>query len=281
MYITPAGRDLKQLIEKFLLMGVNYSQGTDDYLDNDLDDHGINSNNIERSGTATYTSLEHVGDEGFGYFGAARDYADYTDDEAAGSGGRPDYRSSYHDTDGDGAIDLESEINFHASVNAAKRDRGSSDEDPTDYSQDAIDGFLHGRAIINSAVGGALSDSQMSDLVMYRDQAVLAWERAIAATVVHYINDTLEVMEFFGTPAYSFSDHAKICSEMKGFALGLQFNPRGQLNDADFLTLHDLMRDAPVLPGDADVEEYRQGLLQARDLMGDAYGFAESNLLIW
>ncbi len=281
VYITPSGRDLKQLIEKFLLMSVNYSQGTDDYLDNDLPDHGINSNNLERSGSNTYTSLEHVWDEGFGYFGAARDYADYTDDEAAGSGGREEYASGYHDSDGDGAIDLESEINFHASVNAAKRDRGSSDENPTDFSQDAIDGFLRGRAIINSAVGEALTEAQMADLVQSRDQAVLAWERAIAATVVHYINDTLAVMDEFGTAGYSFADHAKVWSEMKGFALGLQFNPHGRLNDSQFGTLHELMRDAPVLPGESGGEEYRQALLQARELMGDAYGFADSNLLVW
>ncbi len=281
VYITPAGRDLKQLIEKFLLMAVNYSQGTDDYLDNDLPDHGINSNNIERNGSNPYTSLEHVWDEGFGYFGAARDYADYTDDEAAGSGGRDDYASGYHDSDGDGAIDLESELNFHASVNAAKRDRGSSDEAPTDFSQDAIDGFLRGRAIINSAVGGALTEAQRSDLVASRDQAVLAWERAIAATVVHYINDTLAVMDQFDTAEYSFSDHAKVWSEMKGFALGLQFNPHGQLNDSEFVTLHGLIGDAPVLPGDAGVEDYRQGLVQARSLMGDAYGFADANLREW
>ena len=72
VYVTPEGLDLKQLIEKFLLMAVNYSQGTDDYLDNDLENHGINSQNVERgSDTASYTSLEHIWDEGFGYFGSA------------------------------------------------------------------------------------------------------------------------------------------------------------------------------------------------------------------
>ncbi len=281
VYVTPEGLDLKQLIEKFLLMAVNYSQGTDDYLDDDLEDHGINSQNAERaSDTAVYTSLEHAWDEGFGYFGAARDYADYTDDEAAGSAGRPEYSSSYHDTNGDGAIDLTSEINFHAAVNAAKRDRGSSDDASTDYSKDAMDGFLRGRAIIHTAQG-TLSAEQRADLVDARDQAVLAWERAIAATVVHYINDTLGVMETIGTEDYSLSEHAKVWSEMKGFALGLQFNPRAQLSGDAFVTLHELIRDAPALPGAADLDAYREDLLEARGLMGGAYGFAESNLAGW
>lgn len=281
VYVTPDGLDLKQLIEKFLLMAVNYSQGTDDYLDNDLEDHGINSDNTERAKeTSKYTSLEHIWDEGFGYFGAARDYPDYTDDEAAGKSGRDEYASGRHDTNEDGAIDLKSEFNFHAAVNAAKRDRKSSEEAPTDFSGSAIEGFLRGRAIIDAADGNP-SGEQMEDLVAARNQAVLAWENAITATVVHYINDTLSKMNDFGTEDYNFADHAKYWSEMKGFALGLQFNPRSQLSDEEFAEVLTLMRDAPVLPGDADVEAYEADLLRARDIIGAAYGFAEPNLTGW
>ena len=165
-------------------------------------------------------------------------------------------------------------------MNASKRDRGSADDDPTDFSKDAMDGFLRGRAIIDAAAG-PLSDDQMADLVASRGQAVLAWENAIAATVVHYVNDTLGVMDTIGTAEYSLSEHAKVWSEMKGFGLGLQFNPRSRLSDADFGTLHDLMRDAPVLPGDEDLGEYREDLIAARDLMGSAYGFGGSNLTGW
>ena len=281
VYVTPEGLDLKQLIEKFLLVGVNYSQGTDDYLDNDLEGHGINSQNVEPgSDTAPYTSLEHVWDEGFGYFGAARDYGAYTDDEAAGKGGRPEYASGYHDSNGDGALDLEREFLFHAAVNTAKRDRGSSDEAPTDFSQEAWEGFIRGRAIIHAAQG-ALSDEEMAELVVERDRAVRAWENAIAATVLHYINDTLDVMDRIGTDEYSLSEHAKVWSEMKAFGIGLQFNPRSQLRDEYFVRLHELMRDAPALPGDPDLDAYREDLLAARDLMGTAYGFADANVANW
>ena len=210
----------------------------------------------------------------------SRYYDDYTDDEAAGKGGRDDYASGRHDTNEDGAIDLKSEFNFHAAVNAAKRDRKSSEEAPTDFSGSAIEGFLRGRAIIDAADGNP-SGEQMEDLVAARDQAVLAWENAITATVVHYINDTLSKMNDFGTEDYNFADHAKYWSEMKGFALGLQFNPRSQLSDEEFAEVLTLMRDAPVLPGDANVEAYEADLLRARDIIGAAYGFAEPNLTGW
>ncbi|MCA9625143.1 MAG: hypothetical protein KC731_39235, partial [Myxococcales bacterium] len=36
VYVTTTGIDLQQLIQKFLLMGVAYSQGADDYLDDDV-----------------------------------------------------------------------------------------------------------------------------------------------------------------------------------------------------------------------------------------------------
>ena len=44
-----------------------------------------------------------------------------------------------------------------------------------------------------------LTDDQIAELQVYRDQAVGAWEKAISATVVHYINDVLQDMNKFGT----------------------------------------------------------------------------------
>ena len=159
-------------------------------------------------------------------------------------------------------------------------DRGSSDENPTDFSQQAIDGFLLGRAIIDAA-DGDLSQDDMEALVAARDQAVRAWEDAIAATAVHYVNDVLGDMGNWGTEDYSFGDHAKHWSEMKAFAIGLQFNPRGQLSDEEFVAVMDLMGDAPVLPGEPEAEAYREGLIEARGILGAAHGFAESNVENW
>ncbi len=278
--VTEQGHDLQQLIQKLLTGAVAFSQGTDDYLDDDVDGKGLRSPNT-REEDKPYTALEHAWDEGFGYFGAARDYASYSDDELAGKGGREAWQG-YHDTDGDGAIDLKSEFNFGASTNAAKRDRGSQDEARTDFTKDAFDAFVAGRHLIANA-GEALTDEEFAALQGFRDRIVAAWEGALAATVVHYINELLGDMELFGTAEYDFLAHAKHWSELKGFALAFQFNPRSPLSKDAFGMLHANVGDAPALAdgGDAEIDAYRTRLLSARSLLQDAYGFDPSNVEGW
>jgi hypothetical protein len=271
-FVTPKGQDLQQLVQKFLLGAVTYSQGADDYLDDaSLEESG----NVEAEEGKPYTKLEHHWDEGFGYFGAARDYGDYTDDEIAAADGRDDYQG-YHDTNGDGAIDLTSEYNFGHSQNAAKRDRGSAESAKTDFTKGAWDAFLTGRAIIASAKG-ALSATQMADLKAQRDAAIANWELAIAASALHYVNEVLADMSK-SEADYVFLDHAKHWSELKGFALSLQFNPRKKLSDAQFATLHEKLGIAPALPGDANFDDYKAGLIDARQILADAYGVAAANI---
>lgn len=274
--VTESGVDLQQMIEKFLLGAIAFSQGADDYLDNDVEGKGLLADNVEPAGEgAPYTALEHQWDEGFGYFGAARDYLAYTDEEIAGSGGRDAFAAGAHDSNGDGLLDLTSEVNFGLAVNAAKRDRDAIV--PTDFSGDAMAAFLEGRALIADA-GGALNDAELDALIVQRDRALFAWESALAATVVHYINETLQVMQDFDTDAYNVLEHAKVWSEMKGFALAFQFNPHSPVL-ADFDRFHALVGDAPVLPGDADAAAvYAADLLEARDLLGRAFAFDRANL---
>ncbi len=271
-HVSPSGLDLQQLSQKFLTMAVAFSQGADDYLDDDVAGKGLLADNVDPDGAgAAYTALEHAWDEAFGYFGAAHDFDDH--DEAAWAA------QSFQDADGDGSIDLTSEYSFGASINAAKRDEGSSDEADSDFSEQAFEAFVEGRALISSA-DGPLSEAQHRELQALRDEAVSGWEGAIAATIVHYINDVLQDMQSFGTPAYSFLDHAKHFSEMKGFALGLQFNPRSRLSRADFLDFHARVGDAPVLEAASTMErgDYEASLRAARALLVDAYGFHASNV---
>jgi hypothetical protein len=274
--LTSDGRDLRQLIQKFLSMSVSFSQGVDDYLDNDVDGKGLLSDHTDT--VKAYTELEHQFDEAFGYFGAARDYLDYTDEEVATKGGRDDWQL-YHDTNGDGSIDFNSEYNFGHSANASKRDRGATVAN--DFSKEAMDAFLQGRKLLNDTAGVALTDAQKSELYGYRDTAVLTWEKAIAATVVHYINDVDADLDKIGTDDFSYSTTAKHWSEMKGFALGLQFNKATPLSDADFITVHTMFGDMPVLTGEAEVAAYRADLLMARDLLQVAYEFDAENAANW
>jgi hypothetical protein len=274
IYLTDNGLDLKQLIQKFLIMSVAFSQGADDYLDNDVDGKGLLSSHTDTS--KSYTPLEHQFDEGFGYFGAARNYLDYTDEEVAAKGGRDDWQL-YHDTNADEAIDFNAEYNFGQSTNAAKRDRGATVA--TDLSADAMNAFLNGRKLLNDTAGTPLTDAQMDELLGYRDQVLAAWEKAIAATVVHYINDVNADLATLGTADFSYSDLAKHWSEMKGFGLGLQFNRLSPLSDEDFAQVHTLMADAPVMTG--DVAAYTANLLVARDILQAAYEFDAENAANW
>jgi hypothetical protein len=273
VHVTEQGHDLQQLVQKLLVMGVAFSQGTDDYLDDDKEGKGILVDNLKPAEAGKpYTALEHHWDEAFGYFGAAADYNDYTDAEIASPG--------YKDSNKDQKIDLLSEFNFGASSNAAKRDVGSASTAKTDFTKAIFDAFLQGRTIISSAAG-PLSESKLTELKEQRDIIVLNWEKAISATLVHYINSVLQHMNRFGDEeAYKFLYHAKHWSEMKGFALGLQFNPRSPLTAAKFAEFHTLVGDAPVLK-DADEEEianYKHALRLARAILKEAYGFADANL---
>jgi len=284
VYVTASGTDLNQLIQKFLLMSVAYSQATDDYLD---ENKGLAADNIagDKDGTKAYTALEHQFDEGFGYFGAARDYLAYNDNEISGKvssneDGRSDWNGE-HDTDGDGKIDLLSEINLGNSVNAAKRDRGSKNNDAaTDYTKEAMEAFIAGRNLINVNSGMALTDDQKTELLTYRDTAVNAWEKSVAATVVHYINELNSDLERISTSEFSFSDTAKHFSELKGFALGLQFNPYSPITNDQFEEFHMLVQDEPVLV-EANVADYQADLIKARDILQSALGFDTDNVVNW
>ncbi len=265
-YVSPEGIDHKQLLQKFLLGAVAYSQGTDDYLD-----EGLAADNTDAEEDEAYTALEQQWDEGFGYWGGARHYLEFSDAELAGVEGRPEYVGGHHDANGDGKIDLKAEYSFGASINAAKRDLGAAELGvATDYTSQTMQGFVRGRAII-AAADGPLSTTARADLEAARDEAVDGWERALAATAVHYFNDTLQDMN--ASDDYAFADHAKHWSELKGFLLMLQFNPAAQVSAEVLESIHDRVGMAPVAPGQPGAQDYAAGLVAARGLLVEAYGF--------
>ena len=269
VFLSADGLDRQQLLEKFLRGAIAFSQGADDYLDDATPDKGLLDDHTTIEEGKDYTALEHGWDEGFGYFGAAVTYGDWTDE---------DIKAGPLDVDGDGFIDLETEVNWGHSVNAAKRDLGSVSG--TDYTAQAFDNFVAGRALLARTAGAELSDEDFATLQGHRDLAVDAWEKSISSTCVHYINDTLQDMGRIGGEDYDFAGHAKHWSELKGFALSLQFNPRSPLSEAEFAELHELIGQAPVLEdaGPEALEAYAADLVAARTLLGEAYGFDASDL---
>jgi hypothetical protein len=273
--VTAEGLDLQQLVQKFLLGGVTYSQASEDYLK--AGKGLVKQNSAEDKSGKPYTSLEHQWDEGFGYFGAAQDYLAYTDVEMAGQ--------ADHDTDENGQIDFYSEYSFGNSINAVKRDKGATS--PTYFSENAMMAFIQGRQIIQDNFGSNPADNAVFHAAITRQSelALNNWENSIAATVIHYINDVTADMDKFGTEDYSLASHAKHWSEMKGFALGLQFSPVGvaQISLDDLKAVHAHFSEAPVLSTATaeDIATYKTALLSARTILKTAYSFSAENVANW
>lgn len=295
------GRNQRQLLQKFLLGAVTFSQGTNDYFQADFA-----TQISEQEEGKNYTAGEHNYDEAFGYYGAARDNKEYSDLEARAKSGRDEFKNGYHDTDDNGLIDPRSEFNFGNSQNCAKRDVGTVDNtNPTDLSTEVMDAFLAGRQIISNAANlGNMSQEEEAALAGHIKTAAVTWEKCIAATVVHYINDVTTDMGKFVDGSYedvgSFTDLGKHWSEMKGFALGLQFSPFSPFRDEtvtavdlnDLKTLLNDFGDAPMLAdgtqgdvvaGDTDtaIAAYIEKLSAARLTLQTAYGFDAENVAGW
>ena len=216
VYTTEDGVDLSQMINKVLIGTVPYYQATGKYLTL-LFDKG---NSAAKEGK-TYTDMEHYWDEAFGYFGAARDYNTYSDSDIKGKVNK--------DSNSDGKINYNSEYNFSLAVGAAKRDVGST-SGTVDLTGDIFTAFLTGRALITA-------EGAQEDIAVHQVAAAEGMEKVIAATVVHYINDTLADMAAYGTSSYSKTNHNKHWAEMKGYAVGLQTASFKMISDSQLREL--------------------------------------------
>ena len=264
VYTTDDGVDLTQMINKVLIGAVPYYQATGVYLAGLLE----RDNSEARNGTDPYTSMEHGWDEAFGYFGAARDYFRYTDAELAGGVGDFTF-----DSNGDGSIDFKSEYNFGLSRNAGKRDKGGSGVDLT---REIFDAFLRGRTFI-------ANQGTEVDIIQQRELAANGMEKVIAATIVHYVNDTLSDMSNLGTDAENRVNLNKHWAEMKGFTVALQYNPFKLIGDGQLQELHGIMEQAPSYdaPGTPAYDTTVRNYNRAKDVLQAAYGFSAANMANW
>ncbi|MCY3737671.1 MAG: DUF4856 domain-containing protein [Gemmatimonadaceae bacterium] len=263
-YTDENGVDLTQMVNKVLIGAVPYYQATGVYLAGLLD----RGNGEPHSEGKAYTSMEHGWDEAFGYFGAARDYSRYTDAKLAGSVG--DYT---FDSNGDGRIDFKSEYNFGLSRNAGKRDRGGTG---VDFSGDIFAAFLEGRTLI-------VNQGSEGEIAAQRQAAANGMEKVIAATVVHYINDTLSDMAALGTDDESRVNLNKHWAEMKGYTVALQYNPFALISQGQLEELHGIMGQAPSYdaPGSAGYDETVREYGRAKEVFQAAYGFSDANMANW
>lgn len=268
-FVTADGLDYAQLLQKFLHGALSFSQATRDYLSTDLgSSKGLNAQNeTAAKAGVNYTNLEHHWDEAFGYFGAARDFLNYTDEQIA--------KGFSIDTNDNGSISIESEFNFPLAKSAAKRDRGAGGD--TDFTAEIMGYFLEGRRLIAEKPAG-----YRNAIVKQATSVINAWEASLAATVIHYINRYISETKEYATSEYNFKDMAKFWGEMKGYGLAFQFNPQSVLSTEGFKAMHDLMGSKPVKPSDAQaLASYHKDLLKARDLLKTAFEFSTETVENW
>ena len=294
-HLTPNGLDIAQLAQKLIHSAVSFSQASADYLgiSNPDGKKGLYGDNTTLRDAKPYTDLQHYWDEAFGYFGAARNYLEYSDVEIRKGFSIDSYYSSdvFDEQDNfvridqthksrinddvDLNISLMAEKNLGMSLNAAKRDMGAVLGDQ-DFTKEIMEAFLRGRHLLQEKPEGYLPYAQAFSVI-----AISEWEKVLAATVIHYINKTLKDYDQYGTQDYKFTDLAKHFSEMKGFAFAFQFNPYSQMNIEDFTRMHELMGDFPVDPSTDKVASYRDQLAEARLLVENSFGFAPENVRKW
>lgn len=262
-YTSGDGVDMSQMVNKVLIGAVPYYQATGVYLGGLLE-----RDNSEGKDGKAYTAMEHAWDEAFGYFGAARDYSRYTDDQLTGK-----VDDFTFDSNGDGSIDFKSEYNFGLSRNAGKRDKGGSG---VDFTQEIFSAFLAGRTAITN-------QGSIAEITAYRQTAANGMEKVIAATVVHYINDTLSDMSKLGTAEENIANLNKHWAEMKGYTVALQYNPFRLITDGQLAELHGIMGKAPIYdePGSNGYKTQVTNYKRAKDVMQAAYGFSKTNMDNW
>jgi hypothetical protein len=255
VYLDSNGVDLSQMISKVLAGAVAYHQGTAVYLQNVT----TKRNDTVVAGK-NYTEMEHNWDEAFGYFGAAinySSYSDYTLDTAA---------LSYRDDNNDGKIDFRSEYNFSMMGRyTARRDRGLTGQD---WSGDAFKAFLKGRALISAKGTKAEIEAQRAIIVD-------VWDKTFASNVISYIKGTKEILTA-DTGVTAPSNLAGNWSELKAFAVCLQFNPYKKISDADLLKLHGFIGTYPVRG--SGKAAYIAKLDSAKTLVKSVYGFSDAQV---
>ncbi|MGK0443128.1 MAG: hypothetical protein ACJA1U_000050 [Bermanella sp.] len=269
-YVNDAGHDLNQLVQKFLFGAVTYSQAARDYLK--ADKGLLKQNTTEDKDGKPYTSLEHQWDEGFGYFGAATHYLSKTDAEIKAS--------AVIDANGDKSVDLfGGEYNFGLAVYASKMDLSTG---TTDYSKQAMEAFIEGRELIQANFGTdpAAGEGYHVELVEIAERALAAMENVIATATIHYINTTISDIEAYA-PNNDFSTIAKHWSEMKGFALSLQFSPVAKITEAQLINVHNLIGTTPKVDVNTDPDAYIEKLKEARTTLQTVYGYDAEAVKAW
>lgn len=288
-YDPLTGYDYAQLISKFAMGAVFYNQAVDNYLDEGLSADRKPNNKAYKDGAA-YTGKEHVWDEAFGYFGAPAHALKLSPKEAYSIAKLKPDAFAKADANGDGVVDLKTEMVYAHAYYAAGADRSGK----TEYLHTITKAFIEGRELITDAKGKALTDKQCTQLRAYAATISENWEKVIAEAVFKYAGSTYKdlqklkaTVEANGDASQIFRKYAKHWGELKGFSLALQ---TGQKNLGETaVKLNRLVGFSPVLLGNTQVsgidindnytqkssesiEGYMLHMLKVQKLMVDEFG---------
>ena len=286
-YDAVHGYDYAQLVSKFTMGAVFYHQACDNYLDEKLAADNKPNDKPYKDG-AYYTGKEHSWDEGFGYWGAAAHGATLSPRQNYDIAKKKDMAAA--DANGDGVVNLKSEMNYAHAYYASAFDKGGQ----TNYYNTITKAFIDGREIIANANGAALTDAERSDVQAHARTICSNWERVIAEAVFKYAGSVyadIEKLKANAGDAKAYRAYVKHWGELKGFALSLHTGKfsLGSLGSE----LNALIGYGPVLMNgtqvsgldatgayqmaDASVDGYMVNMLKVQNLMAEEFGVVAKN----
>lgn len=269
VYTTDDGVNMSQVVNKLLLGSVAYSQGTEKYLDDVLN---TDTSPNTQDGENPYSTLGHVWDEAYGYYGAARDFnasgAFYDSDGLV---------ANFDDRNGDGRIDLASEFVYTWADYSV--DRGTVND--IGFHTDLFQTFREGRTAI-------INQESIDNIRSHAADARATWDKLVAANVVHYLNsmagdlsglssDEMVTESNLGEDAVlEYNEH---WGEAKPFAWALQYNPDKQISAEQLQTVHAELGASP--PYGVTKSEVISRIDAAKGVIENAYGFPDANMDNW
>lgn len=281
------GYDYTQLVSKFAMGAIFYNQAVDNYLDEKLEASTKPNGKPYKKGAA-YTGKEHVWDEAFGYFGAPAHTLNLTAKDVYNIAKQKPEGFAKADANGDGVVDLKSEMAYAHAYYAASFDKGGK----TSYLHTIVQAYVDGRQLITAAGGRDLSDTERQQLKAYAGVIKTNWEQVIAEAVFKYAGSVyqdiakLEQAVVNNEDASSlFRTYSKHWGELKGFAMALEAG--GKNLGIVGVKLNRLLGYSPVLLGNTQVTgvvdgnyvqsesismgEYRVHMIKVQKLMIDAF----------
>ncbi|MEM7440222.1 MAG: DUF4856 domain-containing protein [Pseudomonadota bacterium] len=279
------GMDWGQLISKYTMGAVSYHQAVDNYLDEKMQADNKPNNKPYKDG-AHYTGKEHSWDEAFGYWGAAAHSITLSPAENYTVAKLKD--PSLNDANGDGVIDLKTEMVFGPAYYAAGADKSGN----SNYLPTIFNAFTAGRNLIASANGEALTAEQLAELQGHAATIEAEWEKVLAEAAFKYAGsvykDINKMKEAEGEAKdKAYRDYGKHWGELKGFVMAMQ---TGKNNlGATAVKLNDLIGFGPVTLDNSYVtgidadgnftmdrkktwSDYQLAMLEVQKMLADEFG---------